>query len=67
VFGYATETLPAYVDGVDLIVRSDQLADCQISIAVEPKNDPHLVAAANRFYPHHLRLRARTPGLLFWR
>jgi len=65
--GYATETLPAYVDGVEHIVRSDQLAHCQISVAVEPTNDPNLVAAASRFYPHHLWLGARTPGLLFWR
>jgi hypothetical protein len=65
--GSATETLAAYVDGVHRIERADQLARCAISVAVQPANHPQLVAAAERSYPHHRWLRARTPGLVFWR
>lgn len=65
--GSATETLAAYVDGVQRIERADQLARCQVSVVVRPATEAQLVAAAERFYPRHRWLRARTAGLLFWR
>jgi hypothetical protein len=65
--GFATETLPAYMDGVHPVARADQLGGCAISVAVLPKVDAALVAVAERVYPHHRWLRARIPGVLFWR
>ena len=65
--GFATETLPAYVDGVHPVARADQLGGCAISVAVLPKVDAALVAVAERVYPHRRWLRARIPGVLFWR